>query len=60
MAKTDIEKMIEEETKVRLDIMEKPDYVFPSKINKWDWTVLVGSIVVSAVLIVLCMIGVIE
>lgn len=60
MAKTDIEQMIEDETKARLDIMEKPEYVFPAKINKWDWSVIVGSIAVSLVLIALCMAGVIE
>ncbi len=37
MAKTDIEKMIEEETKNRLSIMERPDYIFPPKIGRGDW-----------------------
>lgn len=55
-----IEELIYEETEKRLSIMEKPDYEFPKRITKADVTVIIGGIVICAVLILLCMVGVIE
>ena len=56
---TEIERIIEMETKARLEEMERPDYKFPKSIDWRDWAVIVASIAVSAVLIGLCMVGVI-
>ena len=55
-----IEKVIYEETEKRLEIMESPDYEFPTKAGRGDFVGIVVSIAVSVVLIVLCMTGVID
>ena len=55
-----IEELIYEETENRLSIMENPDYEFPKRITKVDITAIVGGIITCAVLILLCMVGVIE
>ena len=55
-----IEKLISEETKRRLDLMEDKDYVFPERFSKRDY--LVGGICVGVnlILIILAMCGVIR
>ena len=55
-----IEKLITEETKRRLDLMEKKDYVFPERFSKMDY--LLGGICVGVnlILIILAMCGVIQ
>lgn len=55
-----IEKLITEETKRRLDLMEKKDYVFPERFSKMDY--LLGGICigVNLILIILAMCGVIQ
>ncbi len=55
-----IEKLITEETKRRLDLMEKKDYVFPERFSKMDY--LLGGICVGVnlILIILAMCGVIR
>lgn len=54
-----VEKLYEE-TKKRLDEMERKDYEFPEKIGGADIAVIVAMITVSIVLTALCMIGVIK
>lgn len=58
--KIDIGKLIDEETEKRLDMMQSPDYEFPTKAGAWNWFVIGGAILASLVLIVLCMTGVIS
>lgn len=55
-----IEELIYEETENRLSIMEKTDYEFPKRITKADVAAIVSGITICAVLILLCMVGVIE
>lgn len=60
MKPTGIEQIIQDETERRLAEMQRPDYEFPPRAtaaDAWGIVLLVG---VSAVLIVLCMLGVIE
>lgn len=57
--KVDIQKVITDETEKRLAKMQSPDYVFPTKMGKLDFTLVIASCVISLVLIVLCMCGVI-
>lgn len=54
-----IEELLYEETEKRLDIMESKEYKFPEKITKLDGYIIMGIIVLSLVLIILCMSGVI-
>ena len=51
----DIGKLIDEETKRRLEIMESSDYEWPKKAGRWNWIAIIAAIVVCIVLIVLCM-----
>ena len=60
MGQENIEKMIYEETERRLKIMESPGYEFPGPIRKADILGIVFAVGISAVLIFLCMMGVIE
>lgn len=60
MKEQSIEELIYTETEKRLEIMENPDYEFPEQINKKDWAWIWGIVGISAVLIVLCMTGVIS
>lgn len=60
MSDNSIQDLISEETKRRLDIMSSEDYKFPEKITKTDILLIVSIISVCAVLIALCMLGVIE
>jgi len=55
-----IEKLIYDETKVRLEEMGGKDYIFPEKADKKDAIAIVSSIVVCVILIGLCMVGVIK
>ncbi|MCM1400219.1 MAG: hypothetical protein NC225_12145 [Clostridium sp.] len=55
-----LEELIASETEKRLNEMEQPDYEFPKKINKADVIVMIAGFLVSAVLIALCMTGVIQ
>ncbi len=55
-----LEQLIEEETTCRLEEMASPDYEFPERINRWDVLWMILSAAISAVLIVLCMTGVIS
>ena len=59
MSQESIEKVIYDETKKRLEIMEKDDYEFPAQIGRGDVIAIVGAVAVSLVLIILCMTGVI-
>lgn len=54
-----IEELLYEETEKRLDIMESKEYKFPEKITKLDGYIIMGMIILSLVLIILCMSGVI-
>lgn len=54
-----IEELLYEETEKRLDIMESKEYKFPEKITKLDGYIIMGIIILSLVLIILCMSGVI-
>lgn len=58
MEKT-IEEIIYEETDQRLKEMAAEDYQFPQKADKADWIGIGVMIGVSALLIILCMVGVI-
>ena len=58
--KTDIGKLIDEETERRLAVMEQPDYVWPKKAGIGDAVAIAAVLLVCVVLIVLCMTGVIK
>ena len=53
-----LEELIYEETKKRLDIMESKEYKFPEKISKTDSYIIISIIILSLLLIVLCMVEV--
>ena len=53
-----LEELIYEETKKRLDIMESKEYEFPEKISKTDSYIIISIIILSLLLIVLCMVEV--
>ena len=55
-----LEELIYEETERRLDIMESKEYKFPKRITKVDGYIIIGIIIVSLVLIILCMSEVIK
>jgi hypothetical protein len=55
----DIEQIIYDETEKRLAEMKKPGYEFPARIGQIDVLIIIAAIVVSALLIILCMVGVI-
>lgn len=55
-----LEELIYEETKKRLDIMESKEYEFPEKISKTDSYIIISIIILSLLLIVLCMVEVIK
>ena len=55
-----LEELIYEETKKRLDIMESKEYEFPEKISKTDSYIIIILIILSLLLIVLCMVEVIK
>ena len=55
-----LEELISSETEKGLNEMEQPDYEFPKRINKVDVIVMIAGFMVSAVLIALCMTGVIQ
>lgn len=59
MAKEDIGKLIDEETKRRLEIMQQKDYIFPKKAGRKDVIVILTLIIICMVLIAGCMTGVI-
>lgn len=58
MEKT-IEEVIYEETKKRLAEMQAPDYEFPAKMDRRDLIAILSSMGVCALLMALCMAGVI-
>ena len=58
--KTDIGRLIYEETEKRLEIMQSPDYEWPQKAGSWNLFVICGLTAVCLLLIVLCMTGVIS
>ena len=58
--KVDIGKIIQEETEIRLNEMQSPDYEWPKKAGKWNWIAIGCAIGVCLVLIILCMTGVIS
>lgn len=58
MEKT-IEELIYEETDRRLKEMRSENYRFPAEADKTDWIGIAAIIGVSALLIILCMAGVI-
>lgn len=53
--KPSIEKIIQQETERRLDIMEKPDYHFPEPLGKIDWIAITFAILLCLILIAVCM-----
>lgn len=55
-----IEQVIYDETKKRLAEMQSPAYEFPPKIDKRDIIAILIAIGVCALLMVLCMTGVIS
>lgn len=55
-----LEELIVEETTKRLDEMASADYEFPKRITRWDVVWMVVGVAVSAILIALCMTGVIS
>ena len=55
-----LEDLIYEETKRKLDIMESKEYEFPKRITKVDIYIIISIIIISLVLIILCMSGVIK
>lgn len=57
--KIDIGKLIDEETERRLQIMQEPDYEWPTKAGKGNVVAIISSILVCLVLILLCMMEVI-
>lgn len=54
-----IENIIYDETKKRLDIMDSKEYVYPSKIGKIDIFFIILLIFINLIFIILCMLGVI-
>lgn len=60
MEKKSIEQLIYEETDSRLQEMQSESYEFPERITRIDVVWMLISIATSAVLIVLCMLGVIK
>ncbi len=56
----DIGEIIDRETAARLAQMQSPDYVWPERISRGDVIAIVAAILVCAVLIALCMWGVIS
>ncbi|WP_048783098.1 hypothetical protein [Streptococcus sp. 263_SSPC] len=55
-----IEKLIAEETKRRLDLMEDKDYIFPERFSKMDYLWAGICVGVNLILIILAMCGVIQ
>lgn len=55
-----LEDLIYEETKRKLDIMESKEYEFPKGITKVDIYIIISIIIISLVLIILCMSEVIK
>ena len=55
-----LEDLIYEETKRKLDIMESKEYEFPEIITKVDIYIIISIIIISLVLIILCMSEVIK
>ncbi len=43
-----------------VEAMEQPDYPFPTQLGRSDWRLIVGLLAVCALLIILCMTGVIH
>ena len=57
--KVDIQNVSTEETEKRLSVMQDSSYVFPKKMGKIDFILIAAGCALSAVLIILCMCGVI-
>ena len=55
-----LEDLIYEETKRKLDIMESKEYECPKRITKVDIYIIISIIIISLVLIILCMSEVIK
>ena len=55
-----IEKLIAEETKRRLDLMEDKDYIFPERFSTMDYLWAGICVGVNLILIILAMCGVIQ
>ena len=55
-----IEKLINEETKRRLDLMEEKDYEFPERFSNMDYLWSGICVGVNLILIILAMSGVIQ
>ena len=58
--KIDIGQIIYDETEKRLDEMSSSEYEWPKKAAKWNYVVIVASIVICLALIIMCMTGVIK
>ncbi len=60
MDQNSIEQLIYQETEERLNEMQSDSYEFPKRITRADVAWMIAGAAVSAVLIVLCMLGVIK
>ena len=54
---SEIEELIANETKRRLEEMESPNYVFAQPFLKSDFTIVISIVLINLVLIILAMMG---
>ncbi len=54
---SEIEELIANETKRRLEEMESPNYVFAQPFLKSDFIIVIGLVLINLILIVLAMTG---
>lgn len=54
---SEIEELIANETKRRLEEMESPNYVFAQPFLKSDFIIVVGLVLINLILIILAMTG---
>lgn len=60
MNNNEIENVITNETKKRLNIMKNDDYKWPKKVNDKDYILIVLLFMICLLLIICCLIGAIE
>lgn len=54
---SEIEQLVEEETKYRLEEMESPEYEFPKSFLRKDFILVTFAVIVNLLLIILAMTG---
>ncbi|WP_267247258.1 hypothetical protein [Streptococcus sp. Marseille-Q5986] len=54
---SEIEELIANETKIRLEEMESPNYVFVQPFLKSDFTIVIVLVLINFILIILAMTG---